>query len=53
MHHFSTKSIKRLLEDVGFCDVYTTRAGRIGPFAKAMIIRCRKPEDSVKSAISQ
>lgn len=43
LHHFSPKAITQLLENAGFRDIEITRAGRIPPLAKAMIVTCRKP----------
>jgi 2-polyprenyl-6-hydroxyphenyl methylase/3-demethylubiquinone-9 3-methyltransferase len=43
MHHFSARTMTKLLEEAGFRDIEITRAGRIPPLAKAMIVRCRKP----------
>ena len=42
VHHFSPQTITRLLENTGFRDIEITRAGRIPPLAKAMIVTCRK-----------
>jgi 2-polyprenyl-3-methyl-5-hydroxy-6-metoxy-1,4-benzoquinol methylase len=43
VHFFSPSSISKLLEQAGFRNITLTRAGRIAPLAKSMILTCSKP----------
>lgn len=40
---FSMKTLRILLEEAGFSDVYFVRVGRIPPIAKSMVAVARKP----------
>jgi 2-polyprenyl-6-hydroxyphenyl methylase/3-demethylubiquinone-9 3-methyltransferase len=43
VHFFTPLSISKLLEQAGFRSITVTRAGRIAPLAKSMILTCSKP----------
>ena len=43
VHFFTPSSISKLLEQAGFRNITLTRAGRIAPLAKSMILTCSKP----------
>ena len=43
VHFFTPSSISKLLEQAGFRSITVTRAGRIAPLAKSMILTCSKP----------
>ena len=43
VHHFTPRSITKLLEDNGFADVVIIQAGRVPALAKSMIVTCTRP----------
>ena len=49
VHFFSVRTLSVLLRDAGFVDIEVTRAGRIAPLAKSMIVACRKPSLGLSS----
>jgi 2-polyprenyl-6-hydroxyphenyl methylase/3-demethylubiquinone-9 3-methyltransferase len=43
VHHYTPRSISKLLHDAGFQVIAIELAGRIPALAKSMIVTCRKP----------